>query len=402
MRVFWITTLLCLSILITHGKTQAQGLGGLFGSKIHSAAKKGDLNAVKKLVEKKNSNVDLQNKNGETALHVAAANGNLEVMGYLLEQGALIDIQDAGGNTALHQAALAGFLDGIELLTTANSKIADVDHANYAGNTALHIAAWKGHLDVVQFFLKLGAQIDYQDKHGQTALQLASTWNHPEIVEDLIKRDANLDLTNHENRSALTRAVINGNGVIVTSLLNAGANHLLVDKEGKLAFEFALNLSDDVKSKVEIIELLESNMNSADAQIAKEKQSKINEQRRIEAKRLANPYFCEEKNNPELSENDNKAIRYLIRKEFSSSGLGTKDRLCIEYIRLKDSVVIRGEKVVTYTAGLMFPKGHKTHCLDKRSTSGANWSRNMDCALNVGIKPQAPGARGNWDGESTI
>ncbi len=50
----------------------------------------------------------MQAQNGTTALHNAAANAHLEVVTALLAAGADTDIQNSNGNTALHLAASKG------------------------------------------------------------------------------------------------------------------------------------------------------------------------------------------------------------------------------------------------------------------------------------------------------
>lgn len=50
--------------------------------------------------------INVRNAGGQTALHVAAANGHDELVGRLLAHGALLDVQDHNGNTPLHLAVM--------------------------------------------------------------------------------------------------------------------------------------------------------------------------------------------------------------------------------------------------------------------------------------------------------
>ena len=53
--------------------------------------------------------MDIQNKNGETPLHIASRYGCAEIVKFLCEYGANLDIQDDQQETALHVASWHGF-----------------------------------------------------------------------------------------------------------------------------------------------------------------------------------------------------------------------------------------------------------------------------------------------------
>jgi len=52
----------------------------------------------------------LQDNNGNTALHVAVSNGQLDVTRVLVEKGANLRAADTAGSTALHIAVKGGYL----------------------------------------------------------------------------------------------------------------------------------------------------------------------------------------------------------------------------------------------------------------------------------------------------
>ena len=78
-------------------------------------------------------------------LHLAAAAGDLEMCGLLLDYGALLDTRDAHGVTALHLAAAAGadrivelFQNGaVDLMLTDDQGLYAADYAERAGHAAL-------------------------------------------------------------------------------------------------------------------------------------------------------------------------------------------------------------------------------------------------------------------------
>lgn len=82
-----------------------------------------------------------KNKDALTALHAAAARGNLAIMTALLEKGADVNACQTGQFTALHQAAHRGDVPMTQLLLKHN---ADRTLRNEAGQTALAIAEADG------------------------------------------------------------------------------------------------------------------------------------------------------------------------------------------------------------------------------------------------------------------
>jgi ankyrin repeat protein len=86
---------------------------------------------------------------GETALHLGAEKGHLEVVKWLVEHGTGADVaaaKDKYGRTPLSYAAANGHLEVVKLLLHAN---ADADAKDEGGRTPLSLAKWRGHGDMV-------------------------------------------------------------------------------------------------------------------------------------------------------------------------------------------------------------------------------------------------------------
>lgn len=60
---------------------------------------------VRSLLEKEDINVNITDNFGDSALHYAAANNQLEILNLLIEKGANVNIQNNTGATPLHKAA---------------------------------------------------------------------------------------------------------------------------------------------------------------------------------------------------------------------------------------------------------------------------------------------------------
>lgn len=90
---------------------------------------------------------------------------------WLERAGVPVDSVDAGGNSALHLAAMGGELELVSLLIGMNAKL---DTVNHEQRTALHYAAALGHAEVCGLLMKAGAATDIEDIHGITAMDIIS------------------------------------------------------------------------------------------------------------------------------------------------------------------------------------------------------------------------------------
>lgn len=122
------------------------------------------------------------NLDGETIMHLSAANGQIEVVKYLLEVGQDADIRtrEVRSNssilyrdtrqTPLHYAAASGNVEIMRLLVDYG---ADVSAKTESGDTALHKAALHGHASAVRWLLDHGADLEARNVFGATPLSMA-------------------------------------------------------------------------------------------------------------------------------------------------------------------------------------------------------------------------------------
>ncbi len=88
------------------------------------------------------ANVNAQDRNKRTPLHIAAAHNALKIIEILVNNGATIHAKDNAGNTPLHKAAEKGHLNAINALL---EKGADKNALNNKGQTSAVIARAKKH-----------------------------------------------------------------------------------------------------------------------------------------------------------------------------------------------------------------------------------------------------------------
>lgn len=126
--------------------------------------------------------VDEQAANGNTALMMAALQKNKPAVLALLEKGAQIN---RPGWTALHYAAAAGDLDIMKLLLERHAYI---DAASPTGTTPLMLAAREGQEDAVKLLLEEGADATLKDRAWrEDAAQFAIRAQKPWIAEQIRK-----------------------------------------------------------------------------------------------------------------------------------------------------------------------------------------------------------------------
>ena len=142
----------------------------------------GDVSRVQGLLKEK-VDVNYQDENGCTALHIAAAQEQNAICGYLLENGAKKCLRNAKGRTALHNAAIAGNTRTISLLLRHKKDFIsylDCDH-----KSALHYAASVGCLHAVKLLLSEESKVaDICAKPTRlTPLDCAFLGHHHDVVQ---------------------------------------------------------------------------------------------------------------------------------------------------------------------------------------------------------------------------
>jgi hypothetical protein len=158
-------------------------------------------------------------------LLAAAANGNLDVMRYLVvELGAdVTQAEDEGGQAALHIACHGGRLNIVRCLL--NELLAEGNKEANSGFTALLFAVEAGHLDLMRCLVReFGADVSHTDYYGETALMIAAASKHAVLTKWLVKAGADPQANNakHETAADISRA--EGASAVQTMYLEAKAH----------------------------------------------------------------------------------------------------------------------------------------------------------------------------------
>jgi len=185
-----------------------------------AAAAKGDINQLRDLIEESGLDANTGDYDRRTALHLAASEGLLEVVTYLVaEANTDPSPVDRWGGTPLDDAMRSHHQDVIVFLTSKGAKAGktatttgienastelcdaaskgdmerlkqlvtvlgvDVNVGDYDKRTAIHLAASEGLLPVVRVLVgELGANHSPEDRWGGTPLNDATRHGHSEVM----------------------------------------------------------------------------------------------------------------------------------------------------------------------------------------------------------------------------
>jgi ankyrin repeat protein len=126
---------------------------------------------------------------GDTALTQAAKSNNTNIVKLLTNSGADLEHKNEDGQRAIHIAAENGNVDILKALLEAKPR-ADIAAKDKDEQQAIHIAAKNGNVDVLKALLeaKPSADISAQDKIGCTPLLFAIHGGHQPAIELLLQR----------------------------------------------------------------------------------------------------------------------------------------------------------------------------------------------------------------------
>ncbi|KFW85818.1 Protein phosphatase 1 regulatory subunit 12B, partial [Manacus vitellinus] len=178
-----------------------------------------NLDMVKFLVEN-GANVNQQDNEGWTPLHAVASCGYLNIAEYLISHGANVAAVNSEGEVPSDIAEEAAMKDllleqvkkqGVDLdlsrkeeeqqmLQDArqwlnSGRIEDVKQPR-TGATALHVAAAKGYSEVMRLLIQAGFNLNVQDNDGWTPLHAAAHWGVKEACSILAEALCDMDIRN--------------------------------------------------------------------------------------------------------------------------------------------------------------------------------------------------------------
>ena len=205
---------------------------------LHFAASRAHLNLCKALMKKHNFKGDTADNYGWTALQRSAQNGNYDVVKFFADNGTDIFLKMEEGNDCLHIAALNGHLKLCEKLV-AEHKF-DVNMVDNLGWTALHHSARNGSYELIEFFIKMGADIHLKTNDGQNCFHIAARFEHLNLCKTLIDiHNFDVDMTNSMGWTVLHFSAQSGSHDLIDFFVKKGVNVLLETRAGNNSLHIA-------------------------------------------------------------------------------------------------------------------------------------------------------------------
>ena len=202
-----------------------------------------------------------QNKLGLTPIHVAAEEGNLQMVDKLLDAGATLDSIDRIGRTALSMAANEGRHALVELLLSQGLNVNGHDDCFC---TPLSVVCDNGHVRFAEILLRHDADIHKRTKHNNmTPLHHAAAMHRPQIIRklvglgaDTLSRDcyANSALDYASTHAASSQAIKDEEMPYVS--LNLANRRAILWRNIRHELESLLSLSQPVTAESELARCL--------------------------------------------------------------------------------------------------------------------------------------------------
>jgi ankyrin repeat protein/uncharacterized caspase-like protein len=222
---------------------------------VHRPVQYGDLDHIKAIIRKDSTKINEKNDDGNTLLHIAAHEDDIDIARYLVSQGADVNIKDNldqtplqiaiseanvelakylisnGADvdaknhfqqiTSLHTAVDKGNLEIAKLLVLHG---ANINAKNFLHESPLYIAVKRSRLEVAKYLVSQGADLNTRDKRGKYLLHEAASLGDLEQVKFLISKDVDVNAKDKNDSCPLHDAVEHGNLEVTKYLVSHGAD----------------------------------------------------------------------------------------------------------------------------------------------------------------------------------
>jgi ankyrin repeat protein len=237
---------------------------------IFDLLRKGDVAAVRALVDKTPALVAARDADGWTPLHYAALGHDLGLIDFLIDKGAKLDLRESGGATPLHLAARRDNREAVQALVKRGAPLeakddyqrtplvlcarergqaatarvlteagADVNAVDKFGDTAVSLAAWRGKAELIDLLLEKGAKLPSPGEKWRGMVSLSASQGLTTLFKRLTDGGPDLKAVGGPGNSLLQAAAAGGSAEIVRTLLDKGFEAARADRFGWTPLHYA-------------------------------------------------------------------------------------------------------------------------------------------------------------------
>ncbi|XP_065835337.1 putative ankyrin repeat protein RF_0381 [Oscarella lobularis] len=157
---------------------------------------------------------------GYTSLLWAVLDESIQIVNFLIDNGANLESETKLGRTPLMIAVILH--DNVDLVDLLISKGCDVWKKDRDGYGLLHFAAWNNRLNVAEHLINNGINIELQTNWGNTPFLLACANGNGTLVDLLISKGCNRLAESKSGRGALALAIISRQFEMTKKLVEMG------------------------------------------------------------------------------------------------------------------------------------------------------------------------------------
>ena len=210
----------------------------------HYACKPGRLPILKILVKYDNSLLKTIDSEGKTCLHLAAENGDVNIVTFLIEQGAEIDKQDNHGNTPLMVATINEKVEVAKLLI---SKGANVKQSNFENFYMQNITPLSTAIRNALFAINLRTDIKMLEAFlpylndtniARDAIKIHKTAHHTEIIDFLIDNN----IMSKDDFNPLNKSILIGNYDLALHIIKKYPRFIHIQGKNGFPLEIAVKI----------------------------------------------------------------------------------------------------------------------------------------------------------------
>lgn len=240
-------------VLLDHGADVNGRNSFSGGTPLHAAIapklRPGLLKPTVELLLARGANLEVKDNDGRTPLYAAAEGSTAEAVELLLSRGANVNARNTAQQTPLHAVVAKAWHDKREIAALLLTKHPDVNAKNVVGYTPLHLLAkmrlgltadevrgtthpaaadarrlLKDQVEAARLLIASGAIVDARDDNNSTALHWAAWSNSEAVAELLLSSGADKNARDKFGGTPLHKAAEEGSLEVAALLVRAGAD----------------------------------------------------------------------------------------------------------------------------------------------------------------------------------